>query len=559
MEEISVLVGGQAGEGVKATANIIGRIFNRHGYYVFVLDDYQSLIRGGHNFSIVRASKEKIYSHLERVDVLIALDGNTINKHLWRVKENGVVITSPKFNLDAKGVRKITVDMDEFVKQVGGIPIMRNSVAIGVLASILGIDFSVVENVMKDVYGEKAGKNIQLAKMGYDLINERVFDLPKLGNEPKPLLTGNEAVALGAVKAGLEVYVAYPMTPSTSVLHFLAAHKKEFGITVVQPENEIAVINMALGFAYAGAKTMVGTSGGGFALMQEAFSLAGMSETPIVVLEAQRAGPSTGVPTYTAQADAKFVINAGHGEFPRVVVAPGDVDEAFYKSAEALYLAWKFQIPVVVLSDKHLAESTMTAEFDESKALKVEFKAFNGDGEYKRYEFTEDGVSPLAFPGQEGIVVKATSYEHDEFGITTEEPETVKKMQEKRLKKMNTIIEELKKLETVKVYGNKESKVAIVTWGSTKGAVLEALKLLGLMDKVKVIQFLYLEPFPSWEVDEHLKNCEKIIDVELNATAQLAYLLKANTGLEVTHKILKYDSRQFEPIALAEELKRVLT
>ncbi|MCD6402924.1 MAG: 2-oxoacid:acceptor oxidoreductase subunit alpha [Candidatus Aenigmarchaeota archaeon] len=560
MEEFSVLVGGAAGEGVRQTGRIIGRIFNRHGYYVFILDDYQSLIRGGHNFSKVRVSREKVWSHLEKVDCIIALNEDTIKRHESELKEDGFIIyDSDSFSYEGK-FKSFGIPLKSLVKEVEGIEIMRNSAAIGFFSYLVGLDINLVKRVMEDVYKEKAEKNVKLVELAFKYAEEkgvqRVLNMEKTQNQPKPLLTGNEAIALGAVKGGLQIYVAYPMTPASSILHFFVNHKDELNVTVVQPENEIGVINMALGCAYAGARTMVGTSGGGFALMQEAFSLAGMSETPIVIVEAQRPGPSTGVPTYTSQGDLKFVLNAGHGEFPRIVLAPGDVEEAFYKTAEALNLAWKFQVPVVVLSDKHLSESVMTVEIDENSLTIEQPKLWDGKGEYKRYEDTDDGISPLAFPGTKNTIVKTSSYEHDEFGITTEEPQIVMKMYEKRFRKRKAIIEELKKRETIKVYGKEDSNIVVLSWGSTKGAVLEALKIL---DKpIKFIHVIYLEPFPTWELEKHLKNAEKIITVEGNYTSPLASLLAENMLIKPTHKIKKYDSREFEPTWLAKALEEVL-
>jgi 2-oxoglutarate ferredoxin oxidoreductase subunit alpha len=340
------------------------------------------------------------------------------------------------------------------------------------------------------------------------------------------------------------------MTPSSSILHYLAKKAKNYGIKVVQPENEIAVINMALGSAYAGKRTAVGTSGGGFALMQEGFSMAGMTENPIVAVESQRPGPSTGVPTYTSQADLNFLLNAGHGEFPKIVVAPGTPDQAFYKAAELLNLVWKYQVPGILISDKNLSENWKNVVLDENKIKKMKLKLFEG-GEYKRYKITEDGISPLAFPGTENVVVKSSSYEHDEYGITTEEPRMIAKMQEKRFAKLKYIEEELENLETVKVYGEGEN--VIVTWGSSIGAVLEATKKL---NNVKIVQILYLSPFPKKKVMEELMGCKNIVGVEANFIGQLCDLISAKTGIVINKRILKYDSREFDPSDLYLKLKK---
>ncbi|MCD6575625.1 MAG: 2-oxoacid:acceptor oxidoreductase subunit alpha [Nanoarchaeota archaeon] len=547
----TVTIGGKAGDGIKAAGKLFAKILNELGYFVFVLDDYPSLITGGHNFNKISFDKEELFSHYVETDVLVALDEKTIKKHSKELKKGGVILFDSN-SVKAKGFGVPALDL---VKQVGGVRIMRNVALLGALSFILGIDFKIVKKVLEKTYPKAAEKNVAIAKLGYNFAKENTKQIMKLKRvgKPKELMSGNTAVAYGAVKAGLDNYIAYPMTPATPILHYLAKNSDKFGVKVVQPENEIGVINMALGSAYAGAKTMIGTSGGGFALMNEALSLAGMSETPIVIAEIQRPGPSTGVPTYTSQADLNFVINAGHGEFPKIVVAPGTNEQAFYKSAEALYLAWKYQTPVIILGDKHLGESLRTIKIDEKKSKKAKAKLSKGGKNYKRYAMTKDGISPLAFPGMKGTVVKSSSYEHDEFGITTEEPEVVKKMQEKRLRKMQTIEKEIEKLEAVKVYG--KGKNVIVTWGSSIGAVLEAAKSL---KNVKIVQVIYMLPFPKKAVKKHLNSAKKVVCVEANATGQLANLIKLLTGIEIKNKVLKYDSREFDPIGLLKELKRWL-
>jgi 2-oxoglutarate ferredoxin oxidoreductase subunit alpha len=344
------------------------------------------------------------------------------------------------------------------------------------------------------------------------------------------------------------------MTPASAILHYLAAHENELGVVTVHPESEIGVALMALGAAYAGARAMVGTSGGGFALMTEALSLSGQGELPIVIVEAQRPGPSTGVPTYTAQGDLAFVVNAGHGEILRAVLAPGDAEEAFYTAGLAMNLAWKFQIPAFVLSDKHLSESIFSFEPDPDKVKPETPLLWNNRGEYKRYLDTQNGISPLAFPGNPSAIVKATSYEHDENGITTEEPEAISRMQRKRLRKRKTLEDELEKYETVNVYGNADSKAALLCWGSTKGACIEVAEALDL----KVVQPLILEPLPVKALKKALSGVDKIIDVEVNATGQLAKLISGH-GLCIDDMILRFDGRPFTVDVLLDNVKEVLS
>lgn len=552
MKEFSILIGGKAGDGVRRSGNLIGRIGNQAGYYVFVHDDYPSLIRGGHNFSVIRASKERVYSYHNELDLIIALDSDTIKKHQNKLKPKGRLIYDEK--LGEKVKNGLAVPLSSMVEEIKGIPIMRNSVALGVLCHLFKIPIELVEHVMNEVYGKKAGPNIKLLRMGHEYA-EKNFDRIKeieVKKGDKCLITGNETIALGAVKAGLKLYIAYPMTPATSILHFLTNHKGDLDLRVVQPENEISVIIMALGAAYAGTRTMIASSGGGFALMQEGVSLSGMSETPLVIVESQRAGPSSGVPTYTAQADLRFVLHSGHGDFPRIVLAPSDIEEAYYKAGEALNLAWKFQVPVLILADKTLSESAMNVKLNENEVKYEKEKIAEPSKDYKRYKFTNDGISPLSFPGSKSIV-KVTSYEHDEFGITTEEPEQIKKMQEKRFMKIKAMIDDLKKRKTVDVYG--KGKDLVITWGSSKGAVIDAVNML---DKdVKVLSIIYLEPFPTWEVLPLIKEARKVVCVEGNITGQLAGLVREKTGFEIKDKILRYDSRPFDPIELANDLKKV--
>ncbi len=558
-EEASVVFGGEAGDGVRASGEILGRIFNRHGHYTFVRDDYQSLIRGGHNFCQIRASPEKIRSQEKYAHIVVALDQRSIQKHESRLKENGKLIFDSD-DLDYSSEKGYGMPLTSMVEEVEGIEIMRNSAVIGAIAYFYGLELQVIEEAMKQAYGERADKNIKLAKSGYEHAKDsfdKIQDMSKNDRGEAPFLTGNQAISLGAAGAGLNVYLAYPMTPSTSILHFLAGHEDELDLKVVQPENEIGVINMALGSAYAGARTMIASSGGGYALMQEAVSLSGMSETPLLIVECQRAGPSTGVPTYTAQSDLDLALNSGHGEFPKVVLAPGDPEEAFYRSGEALNLAWKHQVPAVLLSDKHLSESRMTSPIDSDKIGPEEAKISDNPSEdYVRYETTDDGVSPLAFPGTSDVMVKNTSYEHLESGYTTEEPEDIVKMQEKRKRKWKGIREDVMERNPVNAYGDENAENLIVGWGSTKGAIIEAIDL---MDKsAKFVQPIYLDPFPSEEISEYMISANLTIAVENNATGQLAQLIRKEVMKEVDEKVLKYDARPFYPHELAEKLEEML-
>jgi 2-oxoglutarate ferredoxin oxidoreductase subunit alpha len=550
MKEISILIGGKAGDGIRQAGHIIARLLNRIGYRIFFYDDYPSLIRGGHNFSIIRASEKRIIAHKEAVDIIVALNQDAVDKHKHQLNDGGFILYDSKKS-DAQG---IGFDFMEMVKKLDGKPIMRNTAAIGALAGVLNIEWSVLEKVITDAVGHEIDLNLKIARQAYNRVETPLKPVPKLNQKPLPLVSGNEAISLGAVKAGLNMYIAYPMTPASAILHYLAANESELGVVTVHPESEIGVALMALGAAYAGARTMVGTSGGGFALMNEALSLSAQGELPIVIVEVQRPGPSTGVPTYTAQGDLAFVVHAGHGDILRVVLAPGDAEEAFYTAGMAMNLAWKFQIPAFVLSDKHLSESIFSFEGDLDKIKPEKPLLWNNQGEYKRYLDTQNGISPIAFPGNPSAIIKATSYEHDEKGITTEEPEAIAQMQRKRQRKRNTLIDELKQYETVKVYGNPDSKTVLLCWGSTKGACIEVADALDL----KVVQPLIMEPFPVDALKKALSGAEKIIDVEVNATGQLAKLVSAH-GICIDDMILRFDGRPFTVDVLLDNAKEVLS
>jgi len=550
MKEISILIGGKAGDGIRQAGHTLARLLNRIGYRIFFYDDYPSLIRGGHNFSIIRASKKKIEAHKEKVDLIVALNQDAVEKHKHRLNSGGMILYDSE-KVEARGVG---VDFMGIVKELEGVPIMRNTAAIGALAKVLNIEWPVLESVMMDTIGKEVDLNIKIAQSAYNRVEKAWLSVPKLNQKMLPLVSGNEAIALGAVQAGLNMYIAYPMTPASAILHYLAEHEDDLGVVTIHPESEIGVALMALGAVYAGAKTMVGTSGGGFALMAEALSLSGQGEFPIVFVMVQRPGPGTGVPTYTMQGDLSFVIHSGHGEFAKVVLAPGNAEEAFYLTGLAMNLAWKFQIPSFVLSDKHLSESIFSFEADLDEVKPEDPLLWDGQGEYKRYLDTQNGISPLAFPGNSKAIVKVTSYEHDEYGITTEESEQIVRMQQKRLRKKKTIENELSKHEQVKVYGNLESKTVLLCWGSTKGACVEVAEELGL----KVVQPLVLEPLPIEPLRKVLSDADKIIDVEVNATGQLAKLLSAH-GICIDDMILRFDGRPFTVDFLLEKVKEVLS
>ena len=550
MNDISVIIGGKAGDGINSAGATIAQLINHMGYSLYLYFDYPSLIRGGHNYAIIRGTDrpESPGTHSLDTDFLLALDQATVDQHAGRQQDPDAII----FNADLVRSAGQGVPVKTILQELQAPEIMGNSALIGGFAKAAGIGWDVVEEVFRSHIPKAADKNLQVARRAYDLL-KTVKAIPRGTNPPRPLVTGNEAIGLGLVQGGLDAYVSYPMTPSSGILHFLAAEKDRFGITVLHPENEIAVILMALGFAAAGKKAAVGTSGGGFCLMTEGLSLAGMAEVPVVIVMSQRTGPSTGLPTYTGQADLRFVIHAGQGEFPRFIVAPGNAEEAVVWSARAMDLAWRCQVPSFILSDKTLSEGTYSMPFPGDPGLPGAIPGWDGAGEYRRYAITPGGVSPLAAPGTKGAVVKVNSYAHDEDGITTEEAGAVVRMAGKRTEKEESLRRELAQYEQVRVSGSRDSSTALLAWGSPAGACTLAGEALGLL----VVRPVVLWPFPGDALRAALGGVNRVIAVEENQTGQFADLATAN-GIAVSDRILKYDGRPFVPDELVGRIKEVL-
>ncbi len=538
--DFTIVIGGKAGAGIKEAGRMLAGVLSNLGYHVFGYVDYPSLIRGGHSFVALRFSERPVRSVNKKADIIVATDGRSIRAHREDAKEGTVWVINEKEELE--GAIKAP-----FKEVAPGF--FKSSSVLGVLLKLLGIPQE--EGLPFILSLPQRERNEEIYREAYASV-PTLYEIAPLGERRGEVFTGNEAVALGAVDGGLDFYIAYPMTPASPVLHYLAKRKKEFGIKVVHPENEIGVINMAVGVAFAGKRAMVGTSGGGFALMTETLSLIGMSETPMVIYEAQRAGPSTGVPTYTAQSDLLFVNFAGHGDFPRVVVAPSTPEEAYLLTRDSLNIAWRFQVPVLILGDKHLGESYFLARIERKKVVEQP-KLWHGNGEYRRYEITEDGISPLAFPGTEGVVVKGTSYEHDERGITVEDAEAVERMQEKRLRKGETLKRYiLSREDTVKVGGDRSSKKVLLTWGSTEGTVLDVAEELGF----KVVRPVFLEPFPEERIRKELDGAEKVIVLECSASGQFERLLRMY-GIRCDRSVRKFDGRPFFRDELEDRLREV--
>jgi 2-oxoglutarate ferredoxin oxidoreductase subunit alpha len=540
--DYNILVGGKAGQGMDTFAGLLEKILQSIGFNIYAHSDYMSRVRGGHNFFYIRFSDKELYSYSPNVDVVFALDEETVENHSNKLKKDGIIIADSDIAKDRDIIHVPLGEITEKLKNT----MVASTAGLGAILKYFGLPMDAAIEVIKDELSESVVEvNIEAIKEGYNLLDTK-YNLETQKNG-KILINGNQAVGVGAIAAGVKFYCGYPMTPSTGVLSYVAQHSDEYGIAVDQVEDEVAALNMALGASYAGVRAMTGSSGGGFALMVEALSLAGMIEVPIVVINVQRPGPATGFPTRTEQADLQFMIHAGHGEFPRMIMSFRDAEDAFYQTARAFNIAEKYQIPVLLMSDQYLADSIVSKEIFDFNKIKIERHITNeidtGE-EYKRYKLTEDGISPRILPGKiEGQVVLVDSDEHDEWGNITESDEIRIKMVHKRLKKFEGLREEI---EEPWFIGEENPENLVVCWGSTYGAVKEAVSKLNA-EGVSIGAFVFGDvwPFPTKKLLELCKNAKKIIDVEQNATAQLDNLMRQEALIRSTDKILKYDGRPF--------------
>ncbi|TWH83432.1 2-oxoacid:acceptor oxidoreductase subunit alpha [Sedimentibacter saalensis] len=553
--DYNILVGGKAGQGMDTFAGLLEKILQRLGFNIYAHSDYMSRVRGGHNFFYIRFSDKELYSYSPDVDVVFALDEETVKNHNDKLKKDGIIIADSDI---AKDSNIIHIPLNEITGKLKN-AMVASTVGLGAILKYFGLPMDAAIEVIKDELSEKVVEdNIAAIKEGYNLIDTK-YNLETKINE-KILINGNQAAGVGAIAAGVKFYCGYPMTPSTGVLNYVAQHSDKYGIAVDQVEDEVAALNMALGASYAGVRAMTGSSGGGFALMVEALSLAGMIEVPIVVINVQRPGPATGFPTRTEQADLQFMIHAGHGEFPRMIMAFRDAEDAFYQTARAFNIAEKYQIPVLLMSDQYLADSIVSKEPFDFNKINIERHITNEidtDEKYRRYKLTEDGISPRILPGKiEGQVVLVDSDEHDEFGNITESDEIRIKMVNKRLKKFDGLREEVQEPWFI---GEEYPENLVVCWGSTYGAVKEAVSKLNAEGvSIGALVFGDIWPFPTKKLLELSKNAMKIIDVEQNATAQLDNLMRQEALIKSTDKILKYDGRPFSGEELYLKIMEVL-
>lgn len=554
---LNILIGGEAGQGLVTVGQILAKALVRSGYSIVVTQSYQSRIRGGHNTFAIRVGVDEVIAPRESVDLLVALDRDTVTLHSKDLLPGGLVVLDGASEIDGDSLLK--VPFKELAQER-----FSNIAALGVVSSLLGLDQGLMAGTLDDFFGKKdatlAAENDRALAAGVGWTTRHGTSSHKLSvvsdHHKRLMMNGNEAIAFGALSAGLRLYSFYPMTPSTSIGLALAGQAKRMGLIVEQAEDEIAAINMAIGASFAGAPSMVATSGGGFALMVEGVSLAAMTETPVVVVVAQRPAPATGLPTRTEQADLEFVLHAGHGEFPRAIFTPGSVEECFHLTRKAFELAERYQGPMFLLTDQFLADSyraVMPFELEDLTPVRAG-KDVAESPPYQRFAITESGISPRLLPGMTGHLVVADSDEHTQDGHITEDLSMRRQMVEKRLRKEGGIRAEAMPSD---VEGDPNPGLLLVSWGSSKGAVQEAASLMKSKgERVATLHFSQVWPLVPDQFMSHLESARQVVSVEGNAFGQLARLIRRETGFDIKKKVLRYDGLPLTPESILGELNR---
>ena len=561
--QFRVLIGGEAGYGIMTSGLLLSKLAAHTGHHVFDYVQYPSLIRGGHNAYEIMIADEPIQTLVGPIDLLVCFDEKTYKKHAMLLAPDALVLHDPQeFTIDNDQVTVVSVPFRDILKSKQGSYMMKNTVLMGALLAVMGGDVSWMHDILRKQF-EKKGQavvdaNIMFVDEGFNYVKEHfanstssIFADKAHDDTQNLVMTGNDAFALGAVMANCRLYAAYPMTPASSVLATLAAWQEQAGMIVRHSEDEIAVINTAIGASFAGVRSAVGSSGGGFALMVEGVSLAGITETPVVVFLSQRPGPATGMPTWTEQGDLLFAVHAGHGEFPKIVLAPGDVAEMIAMTAEAFNLADIYQTPVIVMSDMLLSESHMDISRTDVQTIASAYTIDRGkftreaDASYERYAWADDGVSPRLVPGQKGVYFQANSYTHEANGHTSEEAEDRLIEVAKRNQKAQTYLST--HFQMPQVFGDVDAaEVILVGWGSTKGAALFAQKQLAQAGKqVAYVHFTHMFPLDHERLQHFFtpQRLAKAAVVEQNSHAQFARLLRQETGVSIEHALLRFDGR----------------
>jgi 2-oxoglutarate ferredoxin oxidoreductase subunit alpha len=640
--DISLIIGGPQGGGVESASAVLLRAIAQAGYYTFGKREYFSNIKGRHSYFHLRVRDKPTFSIKDPIDLLVCLDAETMFTHFNDVVKDGSVIFDPSIlhtrisdivsmeNELKERVEKFleehgypnTIEgvinymllknvqmyqlpygllLQEVNKAIGvtaSSALMRyiNTMAVAATAAVINLPLENVVKGLENVFGRKADvikPNVIAAQIAYNYAKEHFFNFKnKLGQPPsninqRILVNGNEIIAMGKIAGGLRFQTYYPITPAADESFYIEAHNileeadtlKRAGIVVVQTEDEISAITMATGAALTGVRAATATSGPGFSLMAEGLSWAGMNEVPVVVTHYQRGGPSTGLPTRDSQSDLHFVLNAGHGEFPRIVISSGDHYEAFYDAIKAFNYAERYQLPVIHIVEKALANSYATIPVPDLSKIKIDrgliylgeeteklsilsgFSLDNGvNGDYKRFKFTENGISPRALIGISKAIYWNTGDEHDEYGHISEDPVNRRLMYEKRMKKLETAAKEIPKEDKIVFYGSEDAEVTLVSWGTTKGAILDATEALHTIDNISVnfLQIKIFSPFPAKEVLEILSKSKLIIDVENNYNAIASGIIREKTGIEIKHHIVKYTGRPMSETEVYNAVKHIL-
>jgi 2-oxoglutarate ferredoxin oxidoreductase subunit alpha len=572
--DLTIAIGGAAGQGIATPGNILARIFARRGLHLYAYNAHQSIIRGGHILLMLRIGEEEVLSHGDRMDLLVCLNQDTMDRHLRHMGAGSCVI----YNSDdvepgepVPGAQLCPMPVKELSNESKN-KVIQNTLSLGVTMSLLGLDFEVLAEALEQLLGRKGAavveENVTVARAGYDYAAERFKPFPKPlpdGKKPLAVWAGNDAIALGGAAAGVKFYAAYPMSPASGVLHWMAQNGRRLGIMVRQVEDEIGVANMTIGAAHAGVRAMCATSGGGFALMTEAVGSAAMMEIPAVFINVMRAGPSTGVPTKTEQGDLRQVLGASQGDFERFIVAPKNALDAFDTMAELFNLVERAQCPGILLSDLLISEGTFSVDPD---AVDLHPTIDRGDlivdpspnGDYFRYADTETGISPRVTPGHEGFVHVVATDEHDEAGVLISDeftnPVIRRKMVEKRARKFDTVAASVA---APAVEGPEDAEVTLVGFGSTYGVIKEAIGQLA--DEGVVVNHLpltWIVPFHADAVTEALTRAKRVVVVENNYTGQFAQYMRGETGIAADAHIRKYDGEPFTPHHVAEGVREIL-
>ncbi|MFZ5424949.1 MAG: 2-oxoacid:acceptor oxidoreductase subunit alpha [Patescibacteria group bacterium] len=555
---LTLKIGGAAGQGVKSSGQLFAKYAARSGKHIYNYVEYPSIIKGGHNVIQVNVSNEEVLGPSNKTDLLVALNQETINLHLNELTPKSCIIFDGDKKLKTENVnpnvKLCPIPLAKLAEEAGGKEILINMVALGAAAGLLSGNLILLQKFVREQFEHK-GESIVLAdlkaaELGYNYALSNYANIQKSTLSPETsiaslkenmIVNGNEAVALGAISAGLQFAAIYPMSPISNILHVLAEHQEEYGYVYKQPEDEISAINMALGASFAGARAMTATSGGGFCLMSEGYGLAGITETPIVIVEGMRGGPATGLPTWSAQDDLRFVIHAHQGEFPKIILTPGDAQEVFDTTMKAFNLAEKYQTPVVILIDKNLCENDQSVPMFDPTNYKTDRGklVLEKIENFERYKLESDGISQRSVPGSGNFFI-ANSDEHDLQGLSNEEIKNRNEQMKKRMQKLVTCAEQ--DMQDPTLYGPEKADITLVSWGSNKGSILQAIKNY---KNVNYLHITWANPFPVEKVKQVLNNAKHVVNIECNYSAQMGGWIKQQTSVEIKDNMLKYDGRPF--------------